>query len=190
MRSMVSISQGDLTSMSSTDGMLVNDLGVCLCCRIAIYKKPITTVWLFVNVTYRTLASYTAWIYEYRNITVLPVLLIVVISYNLRRFHYQPVRDWQADMDRNVAYVVWWVGLGVLSSIGLGTGMHSGMLFMFPHILKTVLFAEGCGHTNFDSRINMWEVIPHTSRVIKSSAKWSETRYATPQLPETSNARD
>lgn len=33
-------------------------------------------------------------------------------------------------------YVVWWVGLGVLSSIGLGTGMHSGLLFLFPHMLK------------------------------------------------------
>ena len=35
-----------------------------------------------------------------------------------------------------LAYVVWWVGLGVLSSIGLGTGMHSGLLFLFPHFLK------------------------------------------------------
>lgn len=33
-------------------------------------------------------------------------------------------------------YGVWWVGLGVLSSIGLGTGMHSGLLFLFPHMLK------------------------------------------------------
>ena len=33
-------------------------------------------------------------------------------------------------------FVVWWIGLGVLSSIGLGTGMHSGLLFLFPHILK------------------------------------------------------
>jgi hypothetical protein len=32
--------------------------------------------------------------------------------------------------------VVWWVGLGVLSSIGLGTGMQSGLLFLFPHMLK------------------------------------------------------
>jgi hypothetical protein len=35
-----------------------------------------------------------------------------------------------------VSYVVWWIGLGVLSSIGLGTGMHSGLLFLFPHMLK------------------------------------------------------
>ena len=35
-----------------------------------------------------------------------------------------------------VQYAVWWIGLGVLSSIGLGTGVHSGLLFLFPHILK------------------------------------------------------
>ena len=34
------------------------------------------------------------------------------------------------------AFVAWWFGLGVLSSIGLGTGMHSGLLFLFPHLLK------------------------------------------------------
>ena len=33
-------------------------------------------------------------------------------------------------------YLVWWVGLGVLSSIGLGSGVHSGLLFLFPHVLK------------------------------------------------------
>ena len=37
-----------------------------------------------------------------------------------------------------VQYVVWWVGLGVLSSVGLGAGMHSGLLFLFPHMLKVL----------------------------------------------------
>lgn len=35
-----------------------------------------------------------------------------------------------------VLYTTWWISLGVLSSIGLGTGMHSGLLFLFPHMLK------------------------------------------------------
>ena len=34
------------------------------------------------------------------------------------------------------SWAVWWLGLGILSSIGLGTGMHSGLLFLFPHMLK------------------------------------------------------
>lgn len=53
-------------------------------------------------------------------------------------------------------FVMWWVGLGVLSSIGLGTGMHSGFLFLFPHILRICLAAERCGSTDFDSRADMW----------------------------------
>lgn len=41
-------------------------------------------------------------------------------------------------------YVAWWIGLGVLSSIGLGTGMHSGLLFLFPHMLKVRARARSC----------------------------------------------
>lgn len=55
-----------------------------------------------------------------------------------------------------LAYIVWWVGLGVLSSIGLGTGMHSGLLFLFPHMLKVCLAAERCGRIDFDVRQDTW----------------------------------
>lgn len=48
-----------------------------------------------------------------------------------------------------LADVIWWVGLGVLSSIGLGTGMHSGILFLFPHIYLICSAATMCGHTDF-----------------------------------------
>jgi membrane protein YqaA with SNARE-associated domain len=53
-------------------------------------------------------------------------------------------------------YSTWWIGLGVLSSIGLGTGMHSGLLFLFPHMLKVCLAAETCGHVDFNIRGDVW----------------------------------
>lgn len=53
-------------------------------------------------------------------------------------------------------FTAWWLGLGILSSIGLGTGMHSGMLFLFPHILKVVYSAEHCHSTDFSVNHNMW----------------------------------
>ena len=40
------------------------------------------------------------------------------------------------DVERFVAFSIWWLSLGVLSSIGLGSGVHTGMLFLFPHIAK------------------------------------------------------
>jgi hypothetical protein len=44
----------------------------------------------------------------------------------------------------------------VLSSVGLGTGMHSGVLFLFPHIMKVCLAAESCGTLDFNSTGNTW----------------------------------
>lgn len=40
----------------------------------------------------------------------------------------------------------WWLILGILSSIGFGTGLHSGLMFLFPHIMQVVSAAEAC-HT-------------------------------------------
>jgi membrane protein YqaA with SNARE-associated domain len=50
---------------------------------------------------------------------------------------------WQAEFV--VRETSWWITLGVLSSVGLGSGMHTGMMFLFPHIMEVVLSAETCG---------------------------------------------
>mmetsp|Transcript_33256 Transcript_33256/g.64787 ORF Transcript_33256/g.64787 Transcript_33256/m.64787 type:complete len:405 (-) Transcript_33256:261-1475(-) len=55
-----------------------------------------------------------------------------------------------------IEFFVWWVGLGVLSSIGLGTGMHSGFLFLFPHVIEVTLAAQACKHLNFESYSSIW----------------------------------
>ena len=31
---------------------------------------------------------------------------------------------------------MWWVGLGVLSSVGLGTGLHTFLIYLGPHIAQ------------------------------------------------------
>jgi vacuole membrane protein 1 len=55
-----------------------------------------------------------------------------------------------------VEYVFWWVGLGVLSSIGLGSGLQSGVLFLFPHVIKICLAAQSCGSMDFESETDIW----------------------------------
>ncbi len=57
---------------------------------------------------------------------------------------------------RVVEFVVWWFGLGVLSSVGLGTGMHSGLLFLFPHIMRVAQAGVACGNVSFNSFDDMW----------------------------------
>jgi membrane protein YqaA with SNARE-associated domain len=53
-------------------------------------------------------------------------------------------------------FAAYWMGLGILSSVGLGTGAHTGILFLFPHILKVVLAAEACGHLRFPAHFDVW----------------------------------
>lgn len=46
-------------------------------------------------------------------------------------------------MEEMLLLGVWWVGLGVLSSIGLGTGLHTFVLYLGPYIAKVSLNKRG-----------------------------------------------
>lgn len=43
-------------------------------------------------------------------------------------------------------FVSWWVLLGVASSIGLGTGLHTFVLYLGPHIAKVTMVAYECNY--------------------------------------------
>lgn len=49
----------------------------------------------------------------------------------------------------NLWFAVYWVGLGVLSSVGLGTGLHTFLLYLGPHIASVTLAAYECNSLNF-----------------------------------------
>lgn len=41
-------------------------------------------------------------------------------------------------------FAFYWAALGVASSIGLGTGLHTFILYLAPHIIKVVVVANEC----------------------------------------------
>eukprot|EP01135_Chromosphaera_perkinsii_P010531 Nk52_evm41s2152 gene=Nk52_evmTU41s2152 len=67
----------------------------------------------------------------------------------------------------------WWVGLGILSSVGLGTGLHTFLLYLGPFIAKTTMAAWECGSVNFatageeafvcpssgDDEVSFWQIL-------------------------------
>lgn len=56
---------------------------------------------------------------------------------------------WWREMEYIAVDALYWLVLGVLSSIGLGTGMHSGLLFLFPHIYLVCAARAACGDDNY-----------------------------------------
>lgn len=41
-------------------------------------------------------------------------------------------------------FACYWIGLGIASSIGLGTGLHTFILYLGPHIAKVVIATNEC----------------------------------------------
>lgn len=78
--------------------------------------------------------------------------MIYIISHQFNGPHQEFVDKIQFQIE----FTIWWVGLGILSSIGLGSGLQSGVLFMFPHIFRVCLAAQTCKTLDFESDTNIW----------------------------------
>lgn len=122
--------------------------------NITIFSSPITTVYNFVIVAFETLVWLTTRIstHSVTKFLLLPIVFFWACGSMIEGSHQEYCRL----LEKAVEVFVWWVGLGVLSSVGLGTGMHSGILFLFPHIMRVCSAAHSCNNVAFDSLADMW----------------------------------
>ena len=58
--------------------------------------------------------------------------------------------DLLINVNYNIGVSLMWLILGIMSSIGLGTGFHTGIIFVLPHINNIYQAAQTCGHIEFD----------------------------------------
>ena len=74
---------------------------------------------------------------EHRITLVLLSLLVgcVTVARRMEGPHQETLSNWEAYL----VWCAWWVGLGVLSSVGLGTGLHTFLLYLGPHIASVTL---------------------------------------------------
>lgn len=121
---------------------------------ITLVRKPVKVLMLFAQVCLDGCRRSFDWLIHHR-VLFYPLIISTLVYAYLASFP-GPWTPAVVEVRYNFEFLVWWVGLGVLSSIGLGTGMHSGLLFLFPHILKVCRSAEACGGVGFDTRENIW----------------------------------
>jgi len=60
-----------------------------------------------------------------------------------------PHRTFIQNSEKQFLWGCYWIWLGILSSVGLGTGLHTFLLFLGPFIAKVTLAAYECNSTNF-----------------------------------------
>ncbi|KAI8905254.1 hypothetical protein DFJ77DRAFT_214454 [Powellomyces hirtus] len=75
-------------------------------------------------------------------------LLAGIVTYRSEGPHQKAV----GALEANVLWYGWWLVLGIASSIGLGTGLHTFVLFLGPHIAHVTLTAYQCQTLDFQVR--------------------------------------
>merc|ERR1712137_680919 len=75
------------------------------------------------------------------------VVVLTIAAYYTPGPHQMYLRS----TEKEIVWCLYWLGLGVLSSVGLGTGLHTFLLYLGPHIAAVTLAAYECGSLNFPS---------------------------------------
>ena len=106
---------------------------------ISLYNAPLRTLYCFIMVVLDFL-WYCLGLLK-KNILIIAFLVGLV---TVPHFVKGPHSDFVEDIDQFLIFAGWWIGLGILSSVGLGTGLHTFILYLGPHIANLTIAAYEC----------------------------------------------
>jgi len=111
--------------------------------HVRLFTSPILTLSLFVSIVLEWLSTTLAYLLSHRTFTYLVVgggttVLLLWLTPGAHQVHLKGV--WSG-----LSFALLWITLGVLSSVGLGTGLHTFVLYLGPYIAKATLAATECG---------------------------------------------
>uniref|UniRef100_A0A3Q4I017 Vacuole membrane protein 1 n=1 Tax=Neolamprologus brichardi TaxID=32507 RepID=A0A3Q4I017_NEOBR len=95
---------------------------------LVLWKKPLLTLHYFTLELLITLKGWTWRLWQQRQTVfgLLILLILLSIAYRIEGAHTQYV----CYMEKKTLWCAYWVGLGILSSVGLGTGLHTFLLYL------------------------------------------------------------
>ncbi|KAF9212292.1 Vacuolar membrane protease [Podila verticillata] len=118
--------------------------------EISVYTSPLTVISYFVLYLLHEFRMALLWIVSQQYLLlVLPAIAAAIYLVYQTDGAHQPLLK---HAESGLIWYGYWTLLGVASSIGLGTGLHTFILFLGPHIAEVTLAAYKCGNTDFDVR--------------------------------------
>ena len=92
--------------------------------KLTLYKKPFHTLFIFTLAVYNYVKIFLKYLllHPFFLYFFAPIVLIWFIS----EFFEGPYTNLINNIEFCIEFIVWWVGLGILSSIGFGSGLQTG----------------------------------------------------------------
>lgn len=115
--------------------------------KLVLWRHPITTLHYFMWELLYEMHRLAIGILQHRvKVTVSVILLVLFI---VSHYFDGPHKQYVSDLEGRLVWWGYWVGLGILSSVGLGTGLPTFLLYLGPHIASVTLAAFDCGSVDF-----------------------------------------
>ncbi|TKR65163.1 hypothetical protein L596_025608 [Steinernema carpocapsae] len=115
--------------------------------NLVLWRKPILTLWYFLNEVCSCLRSLLSASLDHKKLVLFISMLFLslAIGYQLPGAHQDALKRYE----EKVFWWAYWVFLGVLSSAGMGSGLHTFVLFLAPFLIKVTIAAYECESLDF-----------------------------------------
>jgi len=117
--------------------------------RITLLTSPHWTLYYFALASLEYVGEVLNYFLSRKKILI--TFLFLFHSFVIMYFTPGVHQPYVATVEELVTIGAWWVFLGILSSIGLGTGLHTFVLYLGPHIAKVTFVAYECSSTQFET---------------------------------------
>eukprot|EP01018_Ginkgo_biloba_P017945 Gb_17299 [translate_table: standard] len=132
--------------------------------ELVLTKRPFETLKLFALAVLQYLRQSAIYVMTRGLSFFLLIILGVVLCFMLFKLD-GPHEKLVDEILNYVRFGLWWVGLGVASSIGLGSGLHTFVLYLGPHIAFFTIKATQCGRVDLKSA-------PYDTILLNRGSSW------------------
>ncbi len=106
------------------------------------------------------------------------IFATITLTLSLYLVSYVPwPEQFRVWVSENAIFAMYWIMLGILSSVGVGSGFHTFILYLAPHVLRVAGTAIRLNSVNFSAQILGYFSIP-ASYDVEALAQAIEPTYA------------
>lgn len=132
--------------------------------NLTLTTQPYKTLKLFVLATFQHFKHLISYLLGKGGLLLFLSIITVALSFlvvTVDGAHEKHVEEFYKYMQ----FGLWWIALGVASSIGLGSGLHTFVLYLGPHIALFTIKAMQCGRVDI-------KTAPYDTIQLKKGPSW------------------
>ncbi|KAL4386815.1 hypothetical protein GQ457_09G019100 [Hibiscus cannabinus] len=152
--------------------------------NLTLTAQPLKTLWLFILAIFEYFKQSVFYLFAKGGWLMLLNTLIAALGILLVTVE-GPHEKHIEEVSQYVQFGLWWIVLGVASSIGLGSGLHTFVLYLGPHIAFFTIKAMQCGRADLKSA-------PYDTIQLNRSPSWLDkpcSEFGTPLLSSSHGSR-